>query len=61
MSQQYLVLGNPLQDPDLLESMQCQWQQLPNWKSATMEGLTWEGTAEENVRKYINLIRVSTP
>jgi hypothetical protein len=61
MSQQYLVLGNPLQDPDLLESMQCQWQQLPNWKSATVEGLTWEGTAEENVRKYINLIRVSAP
>ena len=48
LDQQYLVLCNPFQDPELLESMRCQWQQLPNWKSATVEGLTWEGTAEEN-------------
>ena len=40
MNQQYLVLGNPFQDPELLESMRRQWQQLPNWKSATVEGLT---------------------
>ncbi|KAH7903630.1 hypothetical protein BJ138DRAFT_1120197, partial [Hygrophoropsis aurantiaca] len=46
---EYLVLGNPFQDPELLESMRRQWQQLSNWKSATVEGLTWEGTAEENV------------
>lgn len=61
MNQQYLVLSNPFQDPELLKSMHCQWQQLPNWKSATVEGLTWEGTAEENMRKYINLVGVSTP
>lgn len=48
INQQYLVLINPFQDPELLESMRRQWQQLPNWKSATVEGLTWEGTAEEN-------------
>ena len=48
LDQQYLVLGNPFRDPELLESMRRQWQQLPNWKSATVEGLTWEGTAEEN-------------
>jgi hypothetical protein len=59
-NQQYLVLGNPFQDPELLESMRRQWQQLPNWKSATVEGLTWEGTAEENARKYVNLVGVST-
>ena len=60
INQQYLVLGNPFQDPKLLESMRRQWQQLPNWKSATVEGLTWEGTAGENTRKYANLVGVST-
>ena len=59
INQQYLVLGNPFQDPELLESMRRQWQQLPNWKSATVEGLTWEGTAEENARKYADLVGVS--
>jgi hypothetical protein len=34
-----------------------QWQRLPNWKSTTVEGLTWEGTAEE---KYVHLVGVST-
>ena len=58
--QQYLVLGNPFQDPELLESMRRQWQQLPNWKAATVEGLTWEGTAEENAKKYAELVGVST-
>ena len=58
--QKYLVLSNPFEDPELLESMHHQWQQLPNWKSATVEGLTWEGTAEENTRKYANLVGVST-
>ena len=56
INQQYLVLGNPFQDPELLESMRRQWQQLPNWKSATVEGLSWEGTAEENARKYTDLV-----
>jgi hypothetical protein len=60
INQQYLVLGNPFRDPELLESMRSQWQQLPNWKSATVEGLTWEGTAEENTRKYVDLVGVST-
>jgi hypothetical protein len=60
INQQYLVLGNPFQDPELLESMRRQWQQLPNWKSATVEGSTWEGTAEENARKYADLVGVST-
>jgi hypothetical protein len=59
-NQQYLVLGNPFQDPELLESMRRQWQQLPNWKSATVEGLTWEGTAEENARKYVDLVGVGS-
>lgn len=60
INQQYLVLGNPFQDPEVLKSMRRQWQQLPNWKSATVEGLTWEGTAEENARKYADLVGVST-
>jgi hypothetical protein len=59
INQQYLVLSNPFQDPELLESMRHQWQRLPNWKSATVEELTWEGTAEENARKYVNLVGIS--
>ena len=35
--QRYLVLGNPFQDPELLESMRRQWQQLPNWKAARQQ------------------------
>ncbi|KAF8339310.1 hypothetical protein F5887DRAFT_1077528 [Amanita rubescens] len=60
INQQYLVLSNPFRDPELLESMRRQWQQLPNWKSATVEGSTWEGTAEENARKYVDLFGLST-
>ena len=60
-NQEYLILSNPIQDPELLESMRRQWQRLPNWKSATVEGLTWEGTAEENARKYVDLVGVSAP
>ena len=59
--QQYLVLSNPFQDREQLESMRRQWQQLPNWKSATVEGLTWEGTAEENSKKYISSVGVGCP
>ena len=44
INQQYLVLGNPFQNPELLESMRRHWQQLPNWKSATVETLKdWPG------------------
>ena len=60
INQQYLTFGNPFQDPELLESMRREWEQLPNWKSANIEGLTWEGTAEENARKYIDLVGVSS-
>ena len=47
INKQYLVLGNPFQDPELLEFMRRQWQQLLNWKSTTVEGLTWEGAASQ--------------
>jgi len=57
-NQEYLVLGNPFQDPELLDSMRRQWQELPNWKSAMVEGLTWEGTTEENMQKYISHVGV---
>ena len=57
-NQQYLVLSNPFQDPELLESMRQQWQQLPNWRSATVEGLTWEGTADENAKRYVELVGI---
>ena len=60
INQEYLVLGNPFEDAELLESMRRQWQQLPNWKSATVEGLTWEGTAEENMKKYADHVGVDT-
>ena len=58
--QQHLVLSNPFQDQKLLESMHHQWQQLLSWKSATVKGLTWEGMAKENTRKYADIVGVST-
>lgn len=60
ITQQYLDLGNPFRDPGLLDSMRREWQQLPNWKAATVEGMTWEGTAEENAKKYVECVGVST-
>jgi len=45
---------------ELLDSTRRQWQELPNWTSATVGGLTWEGTAEENAQKYISLVGVSS-
>ena len=58
-NQQCLVLSNPFYDLEFLESVCRQWQQLPNWKFATAEGLSWEGTAEENAKKYVDLVDVS--
>ncbi|KIP04929.1 hypothetical protein PHLGIDRAFT_176785 [Phlebiopsis gigantea 11061_1 CR5-6] len=34
---------------DVLASM----RRMPTWRAATLEGMSWGGTAEENVRKYI--------
>jgi hypothetical protein len=39
-------------------SCAANWQQLPNWKSATVKGFSWEGTAEEYARKYTDLVGV---
>ena len=61
INQQYLVLSNPFQDPELLESMRRQWQRLPNWKSATVRRFDpGKGRRKRYARKYVDLVGVST-
>lgn len=31
---------------------------MPSWKACVMEGTSWDGTAEENVQRYISSIGV---
>ncbi|KAF9069827.1 hypothetical protein BDP27DRAFT_1324666 [Rhodocollybia butyracea] len=57
--QQYLLFSNPFQDPGLLRSMSTQWQQLPSWKAANIEGQSWEGTSEENIQRYKATVGIS--
>jgi len=31
---------------------------MPSWKAAQIESMTWEGTTEENVKRYIENVGV---
>ena len=47
---------NPFSNPTELQAMKDSFAKQPNWKSAVIEGETWEGTAEENVNKWRGLM-----
>jgi hypothetical protein len=36
--------------------MKRSFSQQPNWKAAVVEGETWEGTAEDNIEKWVKLV-----
>jgi hypothetical protein len=47
---------NPFSNPTELQAMKDSFAKQPNWKSAVIEGETWEGTAEENRNKWRGLM-----
>jgi len=47
---------NPFSNPAELQVMKDSFAKQPNWKAAVIEGETWEGTAEENINKWQELM-----
>ncbi|KIM39621.1 hypothetical protein M413DRAFT_29320 [Hebeloma cylindrosporum] len=43
---------NPFANPVELKALKDSFAEQPNWKAAVVEGETWEGTGEENIKKY---------
>jgi hypothetical protein len=48
-----LTFTNPFANPAELESLKRSFAQQPNWKAAQLESVSWEGTADENIQKYM--------
>jgi hypothetical protein len=49
-------LCNPFANRIELEALRRSFAEEPNWKAAVVEGETWEGTTEENVEKWRELV-----
>ena len=54
-----IMFVNPMTNPSELEAVMRSARQQPNWKAAVIEGESWEGTAEENVAKYRQIMSPS--
>ena len=50
-STRMIVIGPP--DAQVIDNVLTSMHQMPTWRAGTLEGMSWEGTAEENVQKYI--------
>jgi hypothetical protein len=48
-----MTLSNPFSNLIELEALKHSFAEQPNWKAAVVEGESWEGTAEENIAKYL--------
>jgi len=44
--------------PDLVEELLASQHSMPSWKAAQIESMGWEGTAEENVERYLENVGV---
>ena len=47
---------NPFSNPAELQVMKDSFAKQSNWKAAVIEGETWEGTGEENINKWQELM-----
>ncbi|KAH9980546.1 hypothetical protein BJV74DRAFT_779408 [Russula compacta] len=45
---------------DLVAQLMAAQRTLPSWKSAQMESMSWDGTAEENIKKYAENVGVES-
>lgn len=43
---------------DVIDGILAATHAMPSWKACQMEGTSWTGTAEENVKKYFSAIGV---
>jgi hypothetical protein len=43
---------------DVIAEILAATRAMPSWKACEMEGMSWDGTAEENIKKYISSIGV---
>jgi hypothetical protein len=55
-SQHMLFPSDPFKDTALLETLKRSFAQQPNWKASMLEGQRFDGTADENVQKYKDLV-----
>jgi len=44
--------------PDLVEELLASQHSMPSWKAAQMESMGWEGTTEDNVKRYLENVDV---
>jgi hypothetical protein len=51
-----ITFRDPITNPSELEAIMRSARQQPSWKAAVIEGESWEGTAEENTAKYLQLL-----
>lgn len=51
-----ITFRNPMEHPSELERMMRSARQQPSWKASVIEGESWEGTTEENINKYLQLL-----
>ena len=45
---------------DLIKELLAYQRTMPSWKACQKEGMSWEGTAEENTKKYVENIGVES-
>jgi hypothetical protein len=43
---------------DVISDILAATHAMPSWKTCQMEGTTWTGTGEENIKKYVSSIGV---
>jgi len=53
-SKQHVVTMNE----DVVNDILAATHAMPSWKACQMEGTTWTGTGEENIKKYVSSIGV---
>lgn len=45
---------------DLVAQLMAAQRTLPSWKAAQMESMSWDGTTEENIKKYAENVGVES-
>lgn len=51
-----ITLTDPFANPVELAALKASFIQQPNWRAAMLEGESWDGTAEENIARWQNLL-----
>jgi hypothetical protein len=51
-----LTLHNPFANPIELDALVRSFPEQASWKATVIEGETWEGTADENIKKWRGIV-----